>query len=49
MTMILFAYFGPETTLPVASGLTALVGLALVTGRQAVALVVKGIRRAIRR
>jgi len=30
---MLFAYFGPETTLPLTSAIAAVTGLVLVTGR----------------
>lgn len=33
MGMVLIAYFGPETTLPVASALAAVTGFFLATGR----------------
>ncbi|HEU5116254.1 MAG TPA: hypothetical protein VFT74_06200 [Isosphaeraceae bacterium] len=33
MTMMLVGYFGPETTLPVASALAAVVGFFLTVGR----------------
>jgi hypothetical protein len=33
MTLIIFAYFGPETTLPIASTLAVITGFILATGR----------------
>lgn len=40
----LFAYFGPETTLPLASAVAAVVGVVLTVGRLGYATVVRWVR-----
>ena len=41
---ILFAYFGPETTLPLASAATAIVGFFLMMGRLSISFITRWFR-----
>jgi hypothetical protein len=42
--MFLFAYFGPETTLPLASGIMTVVGFAFMMGRNSFSFLGRQIR-----
>jgi hypothetical protein len=44
--MVPFAYFGPETSLPVASAGAAVLGFALMLGRSGINLLVRGCKAA---
>lgn len=46
---MLFAYFGPETFLPVTSAIAGVVGVLLMFGRSSVRLVLDGLRRLVGR
>ena len=45
---LIFAYFGPETTLPVATAISALVGFLLLVARAPLRLVGQSARKAAR-
>jgi hypothetical protein len=44
---VLFAYFTPETTLPVASAIAAVLGFGLLVIRAPIRVVKEGLRRAV--
>jgi hypothetical protein len=46
---MIFAYFGPETSLPLASAATAVVGFALMVGRVSMAFMSRRLRAAHRK
>ena len=48
MVSLIFAYFGPETTLPFASGIVAVVGFVFMVGRNGLNYVGRKLRRALR-
>jgi hypothetical protein len=49
MTDVLFAYFGPETPLPLVSAFAAIVGFAVLAGRTTLRTVSMWVRRSFRR
>jgi hypothetical protein len=46
---VLFAYFGPETFLPVTSAIAGVVGVLLMFGRSSIRLLLDGARRVVGR
>ena len=48
MVSLIFAYFGPETTLPFASGIVMVIGFVIMVGRNGLNYLGRKLRRALR-